>query len=435
MWRAARATLFASIATALQGGAGDVCVGNGVSRTPIIINGTLRVLHGNDAVGNWTAVQDTNLTAEACQWMFMTEHEIGMHGSKTVLTDGVRQVSDATGNNPSDDVPGSILMGCNLLHQTRTYENFILEATVQNNDNDGVGFVFGWHSIDDHYQAVMVNDDERNPYADGVDAPFIKLKRRDPNLGDCSNHMCFETLSYVDSSGMSNEMQYGNTAAILAKYRGNYTAYSETAASTLYLIVKDREARWGWWDASTQKWMMTWSMLPPEYLGGFVGFITSAQQGALFESVFVTDLDATPDPVMCNGRGSCTDGACACEFGYNQTYKATGTCDASSPSQAPTPSPSIPSEPPAPSPSSNINTPSPVILPFPSPTTAVPTPLPIPARLSRRAIRRCPSPRRPSRRAIRPRCQSPHRCHGQLMKRLRCHRRPRRGAVRARTLE
>ena len=58
---------------------------------------TSGTLHGNDAVGNWTAVQDTNLTAEACQWMFMTEHEIGMHGSKTVLTDDVRQVSGRYG--------------------------------------------------------------------------------------------------------------------------------------------------------------------------------------------------------------------------------------------------------------------------------------------------------------------------------------------------
>ena len=251
-------------------------------------------------------------------------------------------------------------MGCNLLHQTRTYENFILEATVQNNDNDGVGFVFGWHSIDDHYQAVMVNDDERNPYADGVDAPFIKLKRRDPNLGDCSNHMCFETLSCRLFGHEQRDAAV--TLTILAKYRGNYTAYSETAASTLYLIVKDRGLA-GDGGCGAQKWMMTWSMLPPEYWADRrVHHVRPAGRPLRKRLCHGSRRDSRPRHVQ--RPGSCTNGACACEFGYNQTYKATGTCDASSPSRAPSPSPSIPSQPPAPSPSSNINTPSPVILPF-----------------------------------------------------------------------
>ena len=115
----------------------------------------------------------------------------------------------------------------------------------------------------------MVNDDERNPYADGVDAPFIKLKRRDPNLGDCSNHMCFETLSYASTlSGMSNEMQHGNTAAIIAKYRGNYTAYSETGSVDALPERQGSTGPLGMVDAAAQKWMMAWSVQPPEYSGG-----------------------------------------------------------------------------------------------------------------------------------------------------------------------
>ena len=70
-------------------------------------------------------------------------------------------------------------MGCNLLYTGGEYENFIMEATIVNHDNDGIGFVFGWQSISDHYQAVAINDNWPSPAADGVDGPFMKLKRRD----------------------------------------------------------------------------------------------------------------------------------------------------------------------------------------------------------------------------------------------------------------
>ena len=73
------------------------------------------------------------------------------------------------------------LMGCALLYKGE-YENFIMEATIVNHDNDGIGFVFGWQSISDHYQAVAINDHWPSPAADGVDGPFMKLKRRDPAL-------------------------------------------------------------------------------------------------------------------------------------------------------------------------------------------------------------------------------------------------------------
>ena len=35
-----------------------------------------------------------------------------------------------------------------------------------------------------------------------------------------------------------------------------------TVGVKVYLVVKDGEARWGWWDKEKQKWMMTWAELP-----------------------------------------------------------------------------------------------------------------------------------------------------------------------------
>ena len=157
------------------------------------------------------------------------------------------------------------------------------------------------------------DDTHPSPAADGVDGPFIKLKRRDPAL-TCSSSMdasttCFETLSYVDGEGMSSDPG----GAVFDMYHATYHDYLEdaTVGVKVYLVVKDGEARWGWWDKDAQKWMMTWAELPDDYAGGKVGFTTYADQ-YLVEDVYVTDLDAAEDLVMCNGHGACVDGACEC---------------------------------------------------------------------------------------------------------------------------
>ena len=219
-------------------------------------------------------------------------------------------------------------MGCNLLYTGGEYENFIMEATIVNHDNDGIGFVFGWQSISDHYQAVAINDNWPSPAADGVDGPFMKLKRRDPAL-TCSSSMdasttCFETLSYVDGEGMSSDPG----GAVFDMYHATYHDYLEdaTVGVKVYLVVKDGEARWGWWDKEKQKWMMTWAELPADYSGGKVGFTTFADQ-YLVEDVYITDLDATPDPEMCNGGGSCVFGACQCFNDDDYYWPTTGLCE------------------------------------------------------------------------------------------------------------
>ena len=52
--------------------------------------------------------------------------------------------------------------------------------------------------------------------------------------------------------------------AVFDMYHATYHDYLEdaTVGVKVYLVVKDGEARWGWWDKAKQKWMMTWAELP-----------------------------------------------------------------------------------------------------------------------------------------------------------------------------
>ena len=134
-------------------GAGVVCLGNGASRAPIEIDGSLRTLEGDtDAEGGWLSACDEDVTYGTCAWDFVSKVDIAAATGWPAETNGIYQSSNAWGNYDGDNS----LMGCNLLKTEQTYVNFVLEATVVNLDNDGVCLVFGWASIDDHYQAIMI---------------------------------------------------------------------------------------------------------------------------------------------------------------------------------------------------------------------------------------------------------------------------------------
>ena len=197
---------------------------------------------------------------------------------------------------------------------------------------DGVGFVFGWNGIDDHYQAAMINDGwpSQRKAADGVGSPAMKISRRvtacGPSLDDAH---CFELLAYLDSAGASANMARHTLGAVGEHFASAYVPY--TYEDVLYLVVAHGEARWGRWDAALGQWVMTWATLPADYAGGKVGFFLSADQAA-FGDVKITDLDATPYPTMCNGGGVCELGACACGAG-DAAWASTGVCEPAAPSQ------------------------------------------------------------------------------------------------------
>jgi len=350
-------------------GAGDICVGNDASSTLLDFDATM---------SGWTEVDDVQDDGSAisspCAWTAYAADSVdylqvlgleidGADGSSSYA---IHQTSNAWGNYPGDNT----LTGCNLLYDGATYTNFILEAKMYHNDNDGVGFVFGWTDLLDHYQAAMINDQWPSPPADGISGPHMKIKRRrkacepvcsTPYVdGNTAGEDCYETLAYLNNGGPSEDMQGDMEGAVSNFHADQYIAYpnygvpSETAAS-LYLIVKNNQVRMTRWEATEQKWVSTWALLPAAYAGGKIGLFTYAHQPTIWD-VKITDLDAMPYPSMCNGMGSCYLGTCDCGSSPlgDDGYSATGLCDSTpEPTKAPQPAPTAkPTTVPAPVPTS-----------------------------------------------------------------------------------
>ena len=106
---------------------------------------------------------------------------------------------------------------------------------------------------------------------------------------------------YDDSDFTANDMCCacggGVDNGAPSPYHDTYTMYPTSGLGDqrirMYLIVRDGEARWGWWDKDAQKWMMTWAKLPYSYEGGFIGLTTYADQ-VVYENIHITDLDERP---------------------------------------------------------------------------------------------------------------------------------------------
>ena len=140
----------------------------------------------NPTTAHFTYVRDSPTTTD-CTWM-ATEQ-------------GLYQASNSWGNYDPNGGGWNVLIGCNAVYDQKHFTDFIMEVEIDSQDNDGKGFVFGWNGIDDHYQAILMNDASPNPAADGVGGPFLKITRRS---GACSENMdetnsCQTTLSYLNN--------------------------------------------------------------------------------------------------------------------------------------------------------------------------------------------------------------------------------------------
>ena len=124
-----------------------------------------------DSRSRWTAVDDEFLT-EPGNWIINNGH--------------ATETTDAYGNSPGDDA----MMGTYFILDG-VYDEFIAEIEVVNNDNDGVGFLFGWQSLIDHFTATEINDVWPSPAVDGYNGPAMKIRRRvgrsAPNIYSSTN--------------------------------------------------------------------------------------------------------------------------------------------------------------------------------------------------------------------------------------------------------
>ena len=260
-------------------------------------------------INSFTLIDQFPIT-EPCQWT----------ANATGLSQGP---SNAWGNDPGDNT----LMGCIALVAGATYTDFIAEFTSTHLDDDSFGFVFGYDSkgTDAHWMAMAINDHWPRPAADGVEGPFIKIKKTNgkpwlPNM-DFSNN-CYDTLSYTDMQGryvVDGESPVDLPGEYLRKYP--YGIDMKWPETTMTLIVKDGTARVMFrvadMDLKTpvnnirQGHDYTTAMsydLGADYVGGGLGIFVYAHQ--LTVSKFtITDLsDASNLPTAyCDGSSDSCD--------------------------------------------------------------------------------------------------------------------------------
>ena len=121
--------------------------------------------------GGWSAVDDTPVSSPG-DWYVVdpsTLYGAGIH------VDGwaAYENSNVWGNYPGDNQ----LSGSYLINDA-VYDSFIAEFDVFSADNDGLGFLFGYQTLDDHFTATEINDQWPSPPADGYGGPHQKLRQR-----------------------------------------------------------------------------------------------------------------------------------------------------------------------------------------------------------------------------------------------------------------
>ena len=174
-----------------------------------------------------------------------------------------------------------VLLGCNAM-LTGDFLDFIMEIELDNNDNDAVGFNFGWKAIDDFYRVHKINDRWPAPVADSVDMPHFKIQKRLPGIScagtiDASNN-CFQAISYIDQAGSFHEgmPQDAVTPAGECGYSPTYLYYDQADRGKMYLIVKDNQVRATFESPRSRRQVtvMNFDLSKYGYAGGRVGLFT-----------------------------------------------------------------------------------------------------------------------------------------------------------------
>eukprot|EP01043_Picozoa_sp_COSAG02_P006470 COSAG02_NODE_184_length_30545_cov_128.634402_15_plen_909_part_00 len=235
-----------------------------------------------DSADRWTQVDDEFLT-EPGNW---------------VVTDGVAtEISDAYGNNPGDDA----IMGTYLM-MDGIYDQFILEVEVVNNDNDGVGFLFGYQDVIDHFTATEINDVWPSPAADGYSGPAMKIRRRDGESMTTLNRLTtpFSLLDSEDGDDGLSVNKRGYTPYLVAPAVQKMALKVECCDSRAHYIVTFQSTRGGSAPESVTGYT-------DEYRPGQIGLFVYSHT-CMFDNLRITPLGPGSVPVRHDVGGICTDG-------------------------------------------------------------------------------------------------------------------------------
>lgn len=165
------------------------------------------------------------------------------------------------------DVGDVVALGSFCIYNKQEWENFEITFDMLANDNDGVGFVWGWKDRTNHYRFFTMIDPGNPGGAQGKEgdpgkAPWSLIEKR---IGD--------------------ERPYYKTLAIVRE-----ASYQQGTAVNFRIVIKD-----GIFEVYSNKKLMV-SAKDPSYKGGKIGFTVYAQSGNFFDNLQLKDLGAMVDP-------------------------------------------------------------------------------------------------------------------------------------------
>ncbi len=217
----------------------------------------------------WTIVDEPpeNLGQQGPSTWDILDSELGFEGQ--VLTQG----SNIWGE-PEDHM----LLGTIAYYNVQKFDDFRLEVDVIANDNDGMGFVWGYQDLDQHYRFQLMNDRwPDTPTLDGFNGPYLIAHKRISNSSPW-----YEVLGeplvddYIPYTQGFEEINHW----VLEVVDGAFTI-------TTIDSFGDENVLTGFDD---------------DYLPGYVGIQLYAQSGVEFDNFTITPLNASV-PGDFNGDG------------------------------------------------------------------------------------------------------------------------------------
>lgn len=164
------------------------------------------------------------------------------------------------------DVGDVVALGSFCIYDKQEWKDFEITFDMLANDNDGVGFVWGWKDRTNHYRFFTMIDPGNPGGAQGKEgdpgkAPWSLIEKR---IGD--------------------ERPYYKTLAVVRE-----PAYQQGAVTNFRIVVKG-----GVFEVYSNKKLMV-SAKDPSYAGGKIGFTVYAQSGNFFDNIKLVDFGAPVD--------------------------------------------------------------------------------------------------------------------------------------------
>ncbi len=191
-------------------------------------------------------------------WVVYDEEDLGDKGpSSWGIGSGLDGKAMTQSSNIWGDATDAVAIGSFVIYDKAEWADFSLKMDVVANDNDGMGIVWRWKDILNHYRFITMIDSGNSP--NGRKGPYRLLEHR---LGDGAGAKLpfYETLD-------DNEEAYDQGVPQTWKL--------ESIGDTFKFYVDDE---------------LTLEARDSTYKEGKVGFLVYAQSGVFFDNLRITDL-------------------------------------------------------------------------------------------------------------------------------------------------